>query len=187
MAKVSYNPVVKRIQGQIGDLVFKRLQDRNLVARKPDLAGREPTPGQAAHRDRFRQATRYAKSVWTDPVRKAAYQALTPSRKLHVFQLCVADYLNPPEIHATDLSAYTGGVNQPIRIVARDDVEVVSVRVRITGPGETLIEEGEAVRQAEDAWVYTTTAMAPAGQVLTVTVTATDRPGNQTPLTMTTA
>lgn len=180
MAKVRLNPVVQQVRGRVGDLVFRRHHNQTVVGQKADLAGREPTPSQAAQRERFRQATVYAKSVLADPERKVVYQTVAQTRKLGVFALSVGDYLNPPEVQAVDLSGYSGQAGESIRVTATDDVEVVGVQVHITDASGALVEEGQAVSQGGGTWIYTTTAQAPAGQAINVTATATDRPGNQT-------
>lgn len=180
MAKVRLNPVVQQVRGRVGDLVFRRHRNQTVVGQKADLAGREPTPSQAAQRERFRTAVRYGQTVLADPAKKDLYQAEAQSRKLGILALCVADFLNPPQIDQIDLSAYTGQAGQVIRVIATDDVEVVGVQVRITDANGALVEEGQAVSQGGGSWIYTTTAQAPAGQAINVTATATDRPGNQT-------
>jgi len=54
MAKVKLNPILEQVRGQVGDLVFKRYGEEVVISRKPDLEGREPTPAQAAQRERSR-------------------------------------------------------------------------------------------------------------------------------------
>lgn len=180
MAKTKLNPALESIQGAIGDLVFKKQGDQNVVARKPDLAGRPPTPSQEAHRERFRRAAAYARSVDADPALKETYEVLARARKLPWTALCIQDYMRPPEILLVDLSGYTGQIGQTIRIVATDAVRVETVRVTIATADDRLVEEGHATREAGDVWLYTTTASAPAGQTLKVTAAAADRPGNVT-------
>jgi len=63
MARVKTNPVIEQLRGAVGDLVFKRYGDEIVVARKPDLEGREPTEAQAAQREQFRQAALYGKTL----------------------------------------------------------------------------------------------------------------------------
>lgn len=178
MAKTKLNPALERIQGKIGDLVFKKHGDINVVARKPDLAGRLPTPSQEAQRERFKRAAAWAHSTLADPLLKTKYTNLARTRNVSPFALCVQDYLVPPRIHTVDLSLYTGGAGQPIRILATDPAGVESVRVSILAADGGLVEQGDAVRQPGDVWLYTTTATVPTGQAWTVTVAAADRPGN---------
>jgi len=54
-----------------------------VISRKPDVEGREPTPAQAAQRERSRrgQATVYGKMVMADPEAKAIYEEAAAARK----------------------------------------------------------------------------------------------------------
>lgn len=186
MAKVKLNPVVQQVRGRVGDLVFRRHRNQTVVGQKADLAGREATPSQAAQRERFRTAVRYGQTVLADPAKKDLYQAEAQSRKLGILALCVADFLNPPQIDQIDLSTYAGQAGQVIRVIAHDDVEVTAVSVRITDASGALVEEGQATRVGGDEWSYQATVAGPPGQVLTVTATATDRPGHSVASTATT-
>jgi len=51
MAKVQMNPVVERVRGKIGDLVFKKYQDGVVVGRRADRDGLVPSPSQAIRDD----------------------------------------------------------------------------------------------------------------------------------------
>lgn len=55
MAKVKLNPILEQVRGAVGDLVFKRYGDEVVLARKPDVEGREASAAQTAHRERFRR------------------------------------------------------------------------------------------------------------------------------------
>jgi hypothetical protein len=55
-AIVKLNPVLEQVRGQVGDLVFKCYGDKNVMARKPDREGIQPTEAQLEHQARFRQA-----------------------------------------------------------------------------------------------------------------------------------
>lgn len=179
MAKVKLNPVIQKIHGKVGDLVFKRYNDDVIMSRNPDLSGITATQAQIEHREEFRLATVYANSVLADPVQKAVYDAVAKKKKVPAFAIAVADFMNEPAVEQIDVSAYTGQPAQTIRVTASDDFEVAAVSVKIMAADESVIEQGAAVKGGNDSsWTYTTTAAASAGQTLTVEATATDRPGN---------
>ena len=48
MAKVKLNPILERVRGTVGDLVFKRYEDEVVITRKPDFEGVAPTAAQQA-------------------------------------------------------------------------------------------------------------------------------------------
>ena len=178
MAKVKLNPVLQRVRGKVGDLVFKRYNDGVIVARKPDLTENPPTEGQAAQRRQFKLATLYGRTVLADPVKKAVYEATAKAKGIPAFALTVGDFLNAPTVDEIDLSGYTGKTGETIRITASDDFEVTDVAVSITDAGGTVLENGPATAQ-NGAWNYTTTTDLTAGQPVSIVVTTTDRPGNK--------
>ncbi len=181
MAKVKLNPVLEGFRGQIGDLVFKRYGEEVVVGRKPVLTGRPPTPRQAAMRERFTLATLYGRTALADPATKSLYEAKAKKKGQPVFSVIVADFYKAPVVAEIDLSGYTGRVGEPIRIVATDDFEVTSVGVRITKTDNSVVEEGPAARNGQNGsgWTYLSKTDLPAGETVSIEVTALDRPGNK--------
>jgi hypothetical protein len=95
MAKVTLNPVIEAIRGKVGDLVFKRWEDHEIVGRMPDRTGIVPTPDQLAQQDKFRLAALYGKAVLADPDSKQLYEDVAARRGLPAFALSVGDFLTP--------------------------------------------------------------------------------------------
>jgi hypothetical protein len=93
------------------------------------------------------------------------------------YAVAVRDFFTPPTVDAIELSAYRGRFGDRMVVVATDDAGVISVDVAIKDMTGAVLERGRAQR-SDGRWIYTATADAPAGQALTVEVTATDRPGN---------
>jgi len=181
MAKVKLNPILEQVRGQVGDLVFRRYADEVVIGRKPDLEGREPTPAQAAQRERFRQAALYGKLVMADPAAKAIYEEAAKAKGQPVFSLTVADFFNAPSVDEVDLSGYSGQVGDSIVILASDDFDVTGVRVAVTNAAGQAIEEGAATETPPNSgrWVYAATAAVPTGTTVRLAVTASDRPGGK--------
>jgi len=181
MAKVRLNPILERIRGSVGDLVFKRYGDGVVVARKPDMEGREQTPAQLAQRERFRQAALFGKMVMADPDTKLVYDEVAQQRGKPVFSLTIADFYNAPNVDEIDVSAYTGQVGDPIVIRASDDFDVVGVAVTLTDTEGNLIEEGDATESApgSGSFTYAATAAVASGTTVRIAVSATDRPGGE--------
>jgi archaellum component FlaF (FlaF/FlaG flagellin family) len=177
MAKVALNPILEKINGQIGDLVFKRYEDKVILSRKPTVSDREPTAAQQAARDRFRAAAVYGKMVMADPALKAIYVAKAQAKRKPVFSLMMSDYLNVPTVSAVDLDGYTGAAGDVVAVSAYDDFEVTEVTVSLADDGGTVLESGAAVVD-NGRWLYTTTTSVTPGTTVTVTATALDRPGN---------
>ena len=57
MAKVKLNPTLEAIQGKVGDLVFKRWEGDEIVARMPDRTGIVPTANQLVQMGAFCSST----------------------------------------------------------------------------------------------------------------------------------
>jgi hypothetical protein len=179
MAKVKLNPILERVRGKVGDLVFKRYEDEVVITQKPDFEGVTPTAAQLAHRERFREAALYGRLVMADPETKALYAEAAKDKGQPVFSLMVADFFNAPSVDEVDLSLYTGAIGDTIVIRARDDFDVTGVTVRLTDDAGNAIEHGAAVEAPADSgrWVYTATAAVATGTTVRVAVAATDRPG----------
>jgi hypothetical protein len=179
VAKVKLNPILEQIQGQVGDLVFKRYGDEVLISRKPDLEGQVATEAQLAVRDRFREAALYGKMVMADADTKALYVEAAKAKGKPVFSLTVADFFNAPTVNEVDLSGYSGVVGDVIVIQASDDFDVAAVAVALTDADGNAIEDGAAVVTPTDSgrWIYTAQTAVATGITVRIGVTATDRPG----------
>lgn len=177
MARVRLNPIVDRVQGAFGDIVFRTFDGKTVISRKPAPSGQPPTPGQEAQRIRFREASFYGRVVMADPQARAFYEAVATQRKKPVFSVIIADFLNAPTVTSIDDSAYTGATGDPLLIQAQDDVEVTGVSVTITDDGGTVLESGPATAD-EWRWRYEAQTDVPSGTTVTITATAMDRPGN---------
>lgn len=180
MAKVKLNPALEAIQGKVGDLVFKRWADEEIVSRIPNRTGIVPTANQVAQMDKFRLAAIYGKAVLADPDARAVYEEAGARKGIPAFAVSVGDFLNAPAVDEIDLAAYTGKIGDVIRVRASDDVEVAGVTVTIRAQGGNVLEEGAAVwTPATVRWTYTATTDLAQGQAVSIDVSATDRPGHK--------
>lgn len=179
MAKVKLNPILEQIQGQIGDLVFKRYGDEVIISRKPDMMNAPVSAAQQATRARFREAALYGKMALADPETKALYVEAAKAKGKPVFSLTVADFFNAPSVDEVDVSGYGGAVGDVIVVRADDDFEVTAVGVALTDSEGNEIEAGEAVETPADSgrYVYTATVAVATGTTVRIAVTAVDRPG----------
>ena len=173
MANVHLNPIMERIRGKIGELVFRRFENRTIIARNADRSGHVPTAGQMAVRERFRAAARYTRHVMTDPARRARYALLAARRGTPLRVVIMADYLNPPVVDAISVADYHGFIGDPVVVRATDDVAVSGVTVTLRDAEDAVIEQGPATL-ADDRWTYRATVAVPAGQAVMVIATARD-------------
>jgi len=180
MAKVKLAPAIEAIHGHVGNMLFKTWEGQEIVGKLPDTSGVVPTANQVAQREKFRLAAVYGKAAYADPVTLALYSDAAAGRRVPVFAVMVAYFLNAPLVDQIDLSAYTGKVGDKIRARVSDDFEVASVSVAIRAQGGGVLEQGAAVQGVDGAWTYTATTALQEGQAVAIEVNATDRPGNVT-------
>ncbi|MBC7876575.1 MAG: hypothetical protein H7Y59_05330 [Anaerolineales bacterium] len=180
MTKARLHPSLLEFSGAMGDMVFKKRNGKLYVSIKPGARTGEPTAAQAVHRERFGEAVAYGKTVMADADIRELYQQAAKQKGTPVFALTVADYLNAPSIKEVDLSAYSGQLNDLIKIKASDDFGVMSVRVTITNAQDNaLIESGDAIETGSGSglWLYSATNAVSNGTDVNISVVATDRPG----------
>ena len=177
MTEVNLNPTVEGYRGSIGRLVFKKYKGRTIVSRKPVVTS-DPTAGQLAQRERFKEAVEFAKLVLSDPALLAYYKPIAEQRDLTVYALAVADFLRKPSVKDVDFSGYHGTGDDAILITTRDDVGVVRVDVSISLAGGTELESGSALETGAGRWSYPSSVAVAAGSQVTVKVNVFDRPGN---------
>ncbi len=183
MAKITFASFVERVNGQMGNVTFRKYKDRTLICRTGDRTGYELTESQAAHNERFRKAINFGKLVMADDSVRVLYEEAAERRELPLFAVCIADYFNAPTIDSVDLSGYKGAMGETIKIIASDDFGVVRVDVILSDNATgAQFESGQAVETpvGSGQWIYTATQQAPVGITVNVQVTAFDRPGGAT-------
>ena len=93
MAKVTLNPTIREIYGQMDNIVFRRTQDGQIgLMKKPDMSRVVWSPAQEAQRERFRDANRYARAAMADPRTRAIYEREAAASGRHLYRLAVSDY-----------------------------------------------------------------------------------------------
>lgn len=139
---------------------------------------RRPTGRLIAQSRRFQFAAAYARGALANPPARRFYANLAADRAITSRSAAVRDFLHPPVIADIALALYQGQPDDEIIVHATDDAAVVGVTVAIRDRAGRLVEHG-AARTWDGVWIYEATAIAPAGQPLTIEVTALDRPGNE--------
>ena len=184
MAKITYTPGWDHVHGHVGTFVYRESQGRDILGKKADQVHQPNTPAQLAVRDNFRQAAAYGKGALGDPQVRAAYAARAKELHSTAMAVAISDWMKEPTVTAIDLSHYNKHIGDVIAVTAQDDFAVTGVTVAIEDNAHVAVESGAAVFDAASgSWKYTTTVDASAKQGLTVTATASDRPGNTGMLT----
>lgn len=177
MAKATLNPGLQSLRGTTGGWVYRNVGGQTVVAARPITVERKPSAPQAASRERFIAAGRYAKQVLAEPWQRRMYERLAAERGRRADKLLASDYLTPPVVEEIDLSGYHRQAGGLIRVLATDDLAVASVEVVIRTAGQDLVEQGAAT-PIHGVWHYTTSADARTLGPLTIRAVAKDRPGH---------
>lgn len=186
MAKITFTPGWDHVHGHVGTFIYKEQQGKDILAKKPDHVAQPNTPAQMAVKDHFRQAAAYAKQAFQDPQVKAAYAARAKELRTNPTAVAIKDWMTEPVVTAIDLSHYSKHVGDAILVAAQDDFAVTGVVVAIKDSTNAPVESGTATfNAASGSWEYTATVDASAKSGLTVTATASDRPGNTGELSVT--
>lgn len=186
MSKVDLNPLVSGFSGKIGNAVMRRRGDKTYMSSRPKPRTRELSEKEAAHRERFRRATIYAKGIVASIEAKAPYEQAAKSRNLSAFVVAVTDYLKSPVVEAVNTSRYTGKVGDTVIVRATDDFKVESVRVTITAADGSVNESGMAIQDLiSQEWTYLATQANAFIAGTTIKAVATDKPGNEAEMEVT--
>lgn len=153
---------------------------RTLIADRPMFdSDRESIQTGGSPQDVFRRAATYAMFAQDQPI----YAQKVTGTPLSAYHLAAADALGTPQVLGIDIRGWTGRAGQAIRIRARDNVMVVSVRlvIRANHDSQAALEGGEAVQSQADSqlWTYTTTTDLPKRPGLCLDALAFDLPGNR--------
>ena len=180
MAQATLNPVLLRLRGKVGDLIFKNVNGKTVVACKAAMPAYPETERQRATRQNFRKGIIYGKTVMSDPSMRPVYAEAAKRRGEPIYSVMISDFMNPPVVDEIDLSRYNGGAGNEIMVRASDDFGVIGVEVRVLNTDGEEIEKGAAVQSVPNsgAWVYTATVSIPPGGPVRVEAIAKDRPGN---------
>ena len=179
MAKITYTPGWSHVHGHVGTFIYKEQQGRNILAEKPDQVHQPNTPAQQQAREKFAQATAYAKGALGNPQVKAIYLAKARELRSSPVAVAVKDWLTAPVVDELDVASYHKQVGDPIFIKAHDDFEVVRAEVTLQDGNNNVLESGNAAWDtASGSWKYTATVDATATATITVTASVYDRPNH---------
>jgi hypothetical protein len=183
---VMKNSLMQDISGALGTLLFRNVQGRIIVSARPSELPRSwkrrQTPIQKFNRDRFREATHYAKAMMRDPAMKEYYWQIARKLKLpNGYTAAIADFLRNTKIESVNTKRYTGKVGGSIFITARKkDFSINEVNVTLTTKEGKEIEKGKAAKTLSGQWIYRNTLHSSSPEDITILIETTDRIGNRT-------
>jgi hypothetical protein len=180
MARQKNNLIMRSTRGMVGgQIVFKRRAGLGYVAAAPEVnENRKPTDRQLAVQERFKKSTAWAQQAMKNPELKAAYKAAA-LRNQSSYNVAFQDASYAPVITSLIVEGYTGVINNIIVVHAVDNFKVNNVKVEILTPEGDLVEEGDAIANADGvSWTYTVTKTNADYEDSLIRALATDLPGN---------
>lgn len=95
MTRARLHPLLEELHGTMYDVIFKKSPSGNLIiTRRPNMSKVKWSKAQKAHRERFKQATEYAKAAMADPKVRAVYEAMGASEHKRPYAMALSDYFN---------------------------------------------------------------------------------------------
>jgi hypothetical protein len=94
MATVVLNPILERVRGKVGEVVFRRRLGKLEVYPRPVFRERVWTEAQRRQQERFRLAMAYVQRVRADPQALATYQTRAQQEGMTAFRLMMRDYFS---------------------------------------------------------------------------------------------
>lgn len=94
MPKVTLHPTLRGLSGKMGNVVFRtnKRTGTTSMSRLPDMSNVKWSPAQKSHRQRFKEAVAYAKTVKAQPQVWAVYEALAKKTRKRAWDLAVSDH-----------------------------------------------------------------------------------------------
>ena len=185
MARIKLTGPIVGISGSMDEMVFVTRNGKTIAYVKKEKKKGEPSEAQQKRDDKWALAQAYARSAMADPVKWELYKTVAREKKTTPFILAENDYRNAPSFRPLDLQMYRGRVGDPITILAKDDVGLVSVEVKIDKQDGTDIEQGAAVESGvrTGIWVYKATQAVPEGTDVFIEVVGWDHTGHRVKIT----
>lgn len=187
MARQKGNSVMHNTRGLFNkQVVFKERAGKVYVAGPPNTKdNRKPTASQQLVRDRFKDASDFAKMALQDADLNLAYSKAA-NKFQSAYNVAMKDAFNAPVVTEIFTVGYRGVAGDSIVIQAKDDFKVNEVKVSIFNSLGELIEHGEAVLMSgRRSWNYTVTQANSTLPGTKIKATAYDIPENEGSLEVT--
>ncbi len=143
MAIITNNVLMKGASGMFGkSIVFKQVRGKTVVCPRP-AKPRSQSNQQKESRDRFRQASQWAKTILLNPDKKAYYKKKAHKLKLpNAYTAAITDYMRSPEVK--QINQYD---DKTTFAVYKKDFDLTQVNIVVnTKSGETetrILPKGE--------------------------------------------
>ena len=179
MGEILGNDFVEGSTGLTGrKIVYRQRKGHTFITRRPQKRKKPFTEEELQRQELFLDAITYARAAIADPVIKEIYAGKVKDLE-SAFNVATSNFYDLPKIKLIDVTGYNGVVGSKILVKAVDKCKVNKVTVVIKSSTGNIIEQGEAVVQANDLdWIYTTTILNSSPSGSNVTAMAFNLPGN---------
>jgi hypothetical protein len=182
MAKVELSELHTSVSGGIGRHVYRRKRGGGVTVARRGTRTAPPSEAQVGVQNRLRTAAAFARDVLAHSDLRVPYERVAEELGKSAYSAAVTDFFTAPVVHLIEVSNYHGAVGDKIKVLARDDVDVVAVSIVLKDASGAVLESGAAT-SVNASLIYAVTTVRPAGQPVTIEATAKDRPGNVSTLT----
>ncbi|MEI6174932.1 MAG: hypothetical protein WCR01_14370 [Bacteroidota bacterium] len=178
--KTKDNSLTKSYKGKFGeDFILRNRGKVSIMAKPPKESIKKPAGSQEAIRERFKQASAWAKLELQNPDTMAYYAAKCTGMQTP-YAMAMADVMGLPEVREINVTSYTGAAGDKIKVRAWDKFKVTGVTLKINGADRVTIETGPCTQDIMSGiWCYTATVDVPDLTGVTVTATVIDFPGHE--------
>lgn len=179
MGKVIDNDFTKGSSGLTGNtFVFRMRNGQTYITKRPKKRHKPFTEEELEQQSRFGDAIIYARAAIVDPEIKAIYASKAKGQQ-SAYNVATANFFDIPKVKLIDASLYDGSIGSKVQVKAIDRCKVAKVTVVIKDSSGAILEQGEAVAQANGLdWFYTATTLNGSPKGCTITATVFNLPGN---------
>jgi len=145
MARITGKALVHLLGGKIEGTIIRWRHGKVLISQAPDYSHRKWSRSQKHSRDRFREASKWARQNLERPEVMQYYRKLT--RRGHApYNRAISDYMKRLRVNIVNPGNYRGNPGDTITFRIPDPQHVAGVKVMIHDRKGALIDHGEAVR-----------------------------------------
>ncbi len=149
MALLAANSVLQGLTGMIGNqLVFRKHGDKTVVSKKPYRCRKRTSELQQLYLTKFKEASKYARTLLRDPDKYEHYTKLAKKHKKHsAYNLVISEYMLFIRIEEKETPRKQGDKKRVVLTVTKkNNYKVDSVNVQLLSPSGETIAIGQANR-----------------------------------------
>jgi hypothetical protein len=160
MAIATANPIISHLRGRLGGIVFRQVQGR-LVLSNRGYQSKKESVAQKRNRDKFREASWWAKKQLLDPQKKSFYAAKAKKLKLpNAYTAAISEYMRKSVIGDIKVSRYNGNAVGVISMkISKKDFDVCHAEVTLYDKEGVELESGVATKKDRNRFFYRVTEM----------------------------